>query len=266
MFSSHWIFMLQLWLWLRVCFNLDPEDGGDCMPHGRQNDTFNCGPVTSNTIAHFIFNEPVWNVEKAVHHRVQWFLWFVHAIPLPIEIPSTVVLKDSPMLKEPVTEEQAVMDIDLSIAIAVGDHNFPDLPSFMMEVDDVPPSHPLIHDIRLVARMQSPSSMHGDSGGASETSSSEESESWLISGMVLAVQMSFLQLSAFCAACSWWASSLHPGQLQGGHLDILTSWVTQSISEYASKAKNAPRSGSACLSHRQKRWFSLSGSCDGGLG
>ena len=32
------------------------------------------------------------------------------------------------------------------------------------------------HDIRLVARMQSPFSMHGDFGGMSETSSLGESE------------------------------------------------------------------------------------------
>ena len=139
--------MLQLRLWLYMRFNLDPEDGGDCMPHGRQNDTFNCGPVTSNTIAHFIFKEPVWNVKKAIHHHVQWFLRFVCAIPSPVKIPSmAMVLRDSPTLKEPVvTEEQAAMDIDLSIAIAVGDHNFPDLPSFIVEVEDVPPSHPLPH-------------------------------------------------------------------------------------------------------------------------
>jgi len=122
--------MLQLQLWLHTRFNLDPEDGGDCMPHGKQNDTFNCGPATSNIIAHFIFNEPVWNVDTAIHHRIRWFLRFVEAI----------TLEDSPMLKNlvVVTEEQAVMDIDLSVAIVVGDHNFSDLPSFIAEVKDPP--------------------------------------------------------------------------------------------------------------------------------
>ena len=144
MFSSHRVFMLQLRLWLHTRFNLDPEDGGDCMPHGKQNDTFNCGPATSNTIAHFVFDEPVWSAETAVHYRVRWFLRFAQAIAVLIKSPSTpIALEHSPVLKDPVvvTEKQAVMDIDLSIAVAIGDHNFPDLPTFIAEVEDAPQIH-----------------------------------------------------------------------------------------------------------------------------
>src|SRR6267378_2389294 len=134
MFSSHRMFMLQLRLWLRVRFDLDPEDGGDCMPHGRQNDTFNCGPATSNTIAHFVFKEPLWKSEKAIYHRIQWFLRFFRAISHPVEVPSSAIV-DAPTVKE-----QAAVDIDVSVAIALGDHNFPDLPSFIANdiVEDMP--------------------------------------------------------------------------------------------------------------------------------
>ena len=78
-------FMFALRRWLKTCFDLDPEDGGDCMPHGQQNDTFSCRPATGNTIAHDILGCPLWSPKTAVLERVRWFLKFVENIPSLVE-------------------------------------------------------------------------------------------------------------------------------------------------------------------------------------
>ena len=95
---------------------------------------------------------------------------------------------------------------------------------------------------RPVAKMWSLSSR--DSGGTFELSWSEELEElklWSISGMGPAVQMFFCWLSAFWATRCWQTLSLHPGQHQGGHLDILTSPVIQLISGLCFRSQEYPK-------------------------
>lgn len=89
---------------------------------------------------------------------------------------------------------------------------------------------------RVVARRRSPSSMRG----VSELSPSG-SESWSILGEGPIVQVSFLLISAFLAERSCWTSSRQPSQHQGGHLDILTSPVAQSISGLCFRNQVCPR-------------------------
>ena len=56
-----------------------------------------------------------------------------------------------------------------------------------------------------------------------------------------AVQASFLWFSAFWVIHCWWTSSLHSGQHSGGHLDILTSPVIQSISGLCFQSQECPK-------------------------
>lgn len=78
--------MVQLRLWLGARFDLDPDDEGDIMRHGKQKDTFNCGLTTANTIAHRIFKTPLWTPDRAVLERVQWFL-HIFRVMSPAENP-----------------------------------------------------------------------------------------------------------------------------------------------------------------------------------
>ena len=114
-------FMFALRRWLKTCFDLDLEDGGDCMPHGQQNDTFNCGPATGNTIAHDVLGCQLWSPETAVLERVRWFLKFVENIPSLVEDISL----ESPSQDNGATQAAAAgrseMSIEVSIAIAIGD-------------------------------------------------------------------------------------------------------------------------------------------------
>ena len=79
-----------------------------------------------------------------------------------------------------------------------------------------------------VVRMRSPSST--ERGSLSWFGSVESPESWSISGQDPAEQISILFASTFRIILSWWCSSQQPEQQWGGHLDILTSSLTQSIS------------------------------------
>ncbi len=85
--------MLHLRLWLSTRFDLDPEDGIDAMIHGKQDDTFNCGPASANTIAHQVFGEPLWTPDTAVSHRIQWFLHLSRQAVQPMESLSTPAAK-----------------------------------------------------------------------------------------------------------------------------------------------------------------------------
>jgi len=75
--------MLQLCRWLTVRFRLDPRNEGDIMHHGKQMDTFNCGPAMANTISHYLFKKPLWTPDRAILERVQWFLNIFHAMSPP---------------------------------------------------------------------------------------------------------------------------------------------------------------------------------------
>lgn len=41
--------------------------------HGSQNDTYSCGLVTVNTIAHHVLGEPLWTPTTALTYRLKWF-------------------------------------------------------------------------------------------------------------------------------------------------------------------------------------------------
>ena len=66
------------------------------------------------------------------------------------------------------------------------------------------------------------------------------SELWLTSGTGPVEQMSILLASAFQVILSCWSSFLHLEQHQGGHLDILTSPLFQSISRLCFQSQECP--------------------------
>ena len=86
-----------------------------------------------------------------------------------------------------------------------------------------------------VVKMRSPSSIDINSG----TSSSSESDR--ISGAGPSEQVSIRRISALREIRSCQASSLQPVQQRGGHLDILTSLVSQLISGLCLRSQECPR-------------------------
>jgi len=84
---------------------------------------------------------------------------------------------------------------------------------------------------RPITKMRSPGSI-----GSSASLGSSSSDSVWSSGTGLSETA-----LAFWAILSSWALSLHPEQQQGGHLDILTSPVTQSISGLCFHSQECPR-------------------------
>ncbi|KAG6916064.1 hypothetical protein DXG01_008589 [Tephrocybe rancida] len=119
--------------WLQMTFKRGFRCRGNTLPCGEQRDSYSCGVIFANTIHHAVSGVSLWDQGSAILHRVNWFLRF------------TKKQKD---VSQDVTEEHIESPTTLppmnalsSIAIALGDHNFPDLQKFAME-GALPSSNP----------------------------------------------------------------------------------------------------------------------------
>ncbi len=170
--SPHRKFMLHLRLWLSTCFGLDPEDGIDSMRHGKQNDSFSCGPTSANTIAHGIFNDPLWTPATATIQRIRWFLCLSqaskHAKPPPVS--------PTPPIPAPVNMPGLETDIHLSILQATKDHNFADLVKFALADEDREPMPEIRtrHHLSILELLNPADPMFEDAETTYEEAGSEE--------------------------------------------------------------------------------------------
>ena len=76
-------FMKGLRRWLQTQLQIYPDDLGDILPHGMQNDSFNCAVIAINTIAHNVLGTCLWTPDTAVRERAEWFLKLAHTTPRP---------------------------------------------------------------------------------------------------------------------------------------------------------------------------------------
>lgn len=60
--------------WLRARFSGPFQDLGCSLAHPIQPDTFSCVICAGNTIAHGIFGDPLWNVQRRGLERASWFI------------------------------------------------------------------------------------------------------------------------------------------------------------------------------------------------
>ncbi|KAJ6618077.1 hypothetical protein B0H10DRAFT_2379381 [Mycena sp. CBHHK59/15] len=99
-------FIKDLKCWLKKQFGRDFVYQGDSLEHGDQKDTSSCSVVCRNTIAMNVFGEALWEQKHAAGARATCFIRLLTA-----ETPAEV-----------------------SIAVALGDHNFPDLAEFALDI------------------------------------------------------------------------------------------------------------------------------------
>ena len=59
--------------WLQKRFENPFRELGDQLVHGKQEDGTECGILTVNTIAHKVFQDPLWVVGRKAVERVVWF-------------------------------------------------------------------------------------------------------------------------------------------------------------------------------------------------
>ncbi|KAJ6587364.1 hypothetical protein B0H10DRAFT_2234035 [Mycena sp. CBHHK59/15] len=113
--------------WLKSKFAADFTYEGDSMDHGEQRDTTSCGIVAPNTIAVDIFSDEIWEQEHAAGARANCFIRLTHspAIRKRFNIPP------KPDVQPEVPEDAPA---EVSVAVALGDHNFPDLAEFVADV------------------------------------------------------------------------------------------------------------------------------------
>ena len=65
--------MKKLQWWLQKRFEKPFRELGDQLVHGKQENGTECGILTANTIAHMVFQDPLWVVHREEVERVQWF-------------------------------------------------------------------------------------------------------------------------------------------------------------------------------------------------
>ncbi|KAJ7661512.1 hypothetical protein DFH06DRAFT_1089007 [Mycena polygramma] len=108
---------------------------GDSMDHGEQKDTTSCTIIVANTIAADIFSEEIWQQEHAAGARADCFLRLTHspAIRQHIDSPhlQRIFIPPKPSAQPRIHEDAPA---EVNIAVALGDHNFPDLAEFVADV------------------------------------------------------------------------------------------------------------------------------------
>ncbi|TFK77245.1 hypothetical protein BDN72DRAFT_953706 [Pluteus cervinus] len=110
--------------WLKVRFGFDFTITGNALPHGVQNDTVNCGIIAMNTIETNALGRKLWTEKNAKLHRVMWF----NRLAAFCDTPSLQLISQTPSVNAQITK-----DTYLSALIAIGDHNFPDLQTFVLK-------------------------------------------------------------------------------------------------------------------------------------
>ncbi|KAG6848001.1 hypothetical protein H0H93_004242 [Arthromyces matolae] len=114
------LFRESLQKWLRTQFHGKYTVDGNTLPHGEQTDAYSCGVIVANTILHAIKQTPLWGQGRSTLERLRWFTRL------------SIAANMSPLRSQTVPLDTAVTTIsaESNVIIALGDHNFDDLPSF----------------------------------------------------------------------------------------------------------------------------------------
>jgi hypothetical protein len=67
-------FIKHLQMWLKASFGKSFKSLGNVLPHALQDDSYSCGIITANTLAHALFRRPLWSSAEAVEERLGWFI------------------------------------------------------------------------------------------------------------------------------------------------------------------------------------------------
>ncbi|KAF7364532.1 hypothetical protein MVEN_00322200 [Mycena venus] len=97
------------------------------MDHGDQRDTTSCGVITLNIIAADIFNEEIWEQEHAAGARANCFIRLAHS---PAIRTQTTRVPSKPSVQK--VHPNAPQEVHFAVALV--DHNFPDLAEFVADV------------------------------------------------------------------------------------------------------------------------------------
>ncbi|KAJ6556704.1 hypothetical protein B0H10DRAFT_2201541 [Mycena sp. CBHHK59/15] len=119
-------FIKDLKRWLKKQFGRDFVYQGDSLEHGDQKDTSSCSVVCRNTIAMNVFGEALWEQKHAAGARATCFIRLVRS--------AAIRKKKIVVFSKPQPELTAETPAEVSIAVALGDHNFPDLAEFALDI------------------------------------------------------------------------------------------------------------------------------------
>jgi hypothetical protein len=69
-------FITSLQTWLKASFGKRFKNFGNSLEHVVQNDSYSCGIITANTIAHTILGHPLCDNSCTANERIKWFIRF----------------------------------------------------------------------------------------------------------------------------------------------------------------------------------------------
>ena len=115
--------------WVKSSFGQQLNYTGNSMDHGSQTDGYSCRIILGNTIAHAAMCVPIWEHHRSIVERLQWF-----------QCLATGDRYQENQMASHATSQKATKMLEenpeLSVAVALGDHNFPDLVRFALGSDD----------------------------------------------------------------------------------------------------------------------------------
>jgi len=74
-------FIATLQTWLKASFGKRFKSFGNSLDHVVQDDSYSCGIITANTIAHAILDCPLCNSSHIAEERMKWFIRFASLYP-----------------------------------------------------------------------------------------------------------------------------------------------------------------------------------------
>ncbi|KAI0037576.1 hypothetical protein FA95DRAFT_1614075 [Auriscalpium vulgare] len=114
-------FTAKLQRWFRARFGGPFKYLGNSLRHGIQQDHNSCGICTVNTVAHATLGDLLWEPARRSEERAQWFCALVEAYCFPGARASI------PVQEAEMSSLHQILNPEMSVTLALGDHNFPDL-------------------------------------------------------------------------------------------------------------------------------------------
>ncbi|KAF6743414.1 hypothetical protein DFP72DRAFT_827887 [Ephemerocybe angulata] len=155
--------------WLKYAFNRSFKNLGNCLPRTTQPDSFSCGMLTVNIIAHSSMGTNLWEAKHGTRHRLEWFMEFSKRLLDQSE--EIIDIDGDSESTHPDAQISPAVLAKLDTVVIQGDHNFPGLARMAianlvhpMPENDTPPNlHP------------SPAPKHAEPPLYSQKSASESS-------------------------------------------------------------------------------------------
>ena len=130
-------FIAALQTWLKHSFGKRFKSFGNSLDHVIQDDTYSCGIITANTIAHAILDRPLCHSIYATEERLRWFIRFASLYPVKSESGPAIQSEDIDM----------PLEVHANLPNSVGQaHKALSIADLLNPIDSGPSEYPATND------------------------------------------------------------------------------------------------------------------------